>query len=238
MTKKEVKNKIHNMTLFNILKKVPIFKNLNDKDLKEIEKIFFKKTCVKNEHIFSETDEGDRFYIVVEGQIKIYKISSSGQVKTFDYLSDGDFFGEMALLEKNKRSAYALALEDTRLYVITHINFQKFLISKPRILLTISKTLSARLRNADKEIEMFAFHKVKDRLVMCLVAEADRQKTVKGGKDIEIGITHQELSELVGTAREVISRNLKELKEEKLIKIKNSNIIIPTLSKLRNKLTD
>ncbi|MDA3792936.1 MAG: Crp/Fnr family transcriptional regulator [Elusimicrobia bacterium] len=226
------------MTIFSILKKVPIFNNLNDKDLKEIEKIFSRKECAKNEHIFSETDEGDKFYIVAEGRIKIYKMSSSGQIKTLDYLGEGDFFGEMALLEKNQRSAYALALEDTRLYVIKHRDFQKFLISKPKILLTISKTLCSRLRNADKEIEMFAFHKVRDRLIMCLVAQADKQKIENKNKPVEIAITHQELSELVGTAREVISRNLGNLKKEKLIEIHNSVIIIPNLLKLKNKLAD
>jgi CRP-like cAMP-binding protein len=224
------------MTIVSVLKKVPIFENLSDSDLKEIEKIFSEKKCDKNEHIFSETDEGDRFYIVAEGKVKIYKMSPSGQIKTLDYLEKGDFFGEMALLEKSERSAYALALEDTRLYVITHRDFQEFLVSKPKTLLTISKTVWSRLRKADREIEMFAFHKVRDRLIMCLVAQADKNAAKDKDKPLQIDITHQELSELVGTAREVISRNLKDLKEEKLIKIDKSNIVIPSLKKLRDKL--
>ncbi|MFH1416288.1 MAG: Crp/Fnr family transcriptional regulator [Elusimicrobiota bacterium] len=225
------------MPVLNILKKVPIFSDLKEKDLKKMESILKGKTYGKGDHIFSESDEGDEFYIVDDGLIKIYKMSTDGQVKALDYLKKGDFFGEMALLDKNPRSANALAMENANLFIIKYSDFRQFLISQPEILLTITQTLCKRLRKTDMEIEMFSFKKVKDRLVLCLVHLAEKYgKERDDGIEILMGITHQDLSEFVGTAREVISRQLKELDSEGLIKKDGRGLIIPSISKLRKKL--
>ena len=81
------------MTIISILKKVPIFKNISSKNLKKIENILKEKNYSKGDHIFMEMDEGEDFYFVSSGRIKIYKIAINGRVKTIDYLEKGEFFG-------------------------------------------------------------------------------------------------------------------------------------------------
>lgn len=222
------------MTVISILKKVPIFRNIKDEDLKKIQGILKEKKFAEGEHVFSEADQGEEFYIVYDGRIKIYKMSSEGQIKTLAYLQKGDFFGEMALLDKKTRSANALAMQETHVFIIRYADFQKFLINQPGILITITQTLCQRLRRADMEIELFSFKKVKERLVLCLVELADKygEESDRGMK-ITREFTHQDLSELVGTAREVISRILKELETQKLIKRDKHNFIITSVDKLR-----
>ena len=68
-------------------------------------------------------------------------MSSEGQIKALAYLQKGDFFGEMALLDKSPRSANALAMQDSRLFIIKYDDFQKFLISQPKILFTITQII-------------------------------------------------------------------------------------------------
>jgi CRP-like cAMP-binding protein len=223
------------MTILNILKKVPIFRNIKEEDLKKIQGILKEKKFAEGEHVFSEADQGEEFYIVNDGRIKIYKMSSEGQIKTLAYLQKGDFFGEMALLDKKTRSANALAMQETHVFIIRYADFQKFLISQPRILITITQTLCQRLRRADMEIELFSFKKVKERLMLCLVELAEKYgEETQNGLRITKPFTHQDLSELVGTAREVISRILKELESQKLIKKDNHNLIITSIDKLRD----
>jgi CRP-like cAMP-binding protein len=228
------------MTILNILSKVPIFRNIKDEDLRKIEGILKEKQFAEGEHIFSEEDQGDEFYVVYEGRIKIYKMSSEGQIKALAYLQKGDFFGEMALLDKSPRSANALTMQDSRLFIIRYEDFQKFLINQPKILLTITQTLCQRLRRADLEIEMFSFKKVRERLILCLVDLVDKygEETSKGAVIISRAFTHKDLSELVGTAREVITRLLKDLEQEKLIKKDNHNLVIPSVAKLKEKISD
>jgi CRP-like cAMP-binding protein len=227
------------MDIINILKVVPIFQNIADSDIKKIEKIIQKKTFKEGEHIFAESDEGKELYIVNEGRIKIYKLSKDGQIKTFDYLQAGDFFGEMALLDNSRRSANALAMENSVLYIISSEDFQKFLLDYPEVLLTITRTISRRLRKADKEIEMFSFRKVKERLISSIIYLAEKygEETDKGIR-VSIGFTHQDLGELAGTAREVVTRVLKSLKEDKLIEVDKHNIIISSISELKNKISE
>lgn len=227
------------MPILNILKKVPIFKNLKDLDFKKILNILKEKSFKKGDHIFYEYDDGDEFYVVGSGRIKIYKMSMGGQIKALAYLQKGDFFGEMALLENRPRSASAIVSQDSELFVIKQTDFKKFLISNPEMLFTILETLSQRLRQADLEIEMFTFKKVKHRLMSCLIYLADQygEKTDTETR-ISKEFTHQDLSELVGTAREVITRLLKELKSEGLIEIKDRCILLPSIKNLNLKILE
>jgi len=227
------------MTILSILKKVPLFCNIGEKDLKKIEGILKEKYYKKNDHIFLETDKGSEFYIVYGGRIKIYKMSAEGQVKALDYLEKGDFFGEMALIDSSPRSANALAVEDTTLLSVSCCDFEKFLIENPDILLTITRTICQRLRKADQEIEMFSFSNVKDRLILCFINLAE-----KYGEETSDGIkvpglfTHKDLSELIGTAREVVTRLIKELKEEKLITSQGKDYVIPSIPGLKKKIAE
>ncbi|MGM0441691.1 MAG: Crp/Fnr family transcriptional regulator [Elusimicrobiota bacterium] len=227
------------MVLGDILKKVTIFENISLSHLKEIENIINTAEYEEGEDIFSEEDPADKFYIVKTGRVKIYKISHEGHIKIYDYLNDGDFFGEMSILDRQRRSANAVTTKKSTLFFITYNNFQKFLINNPKILLTISKTLCKRLRKADREIKMFAFSNVRDRFIMCLINLSERY-----GKKTEKGIlipnyfTQQELADFVGTAREVISRLSAELNKKKLIKKEKRNILIPSVAELKKNLIE
>jgi CRP-like cAMP-binding protein len=227
------------MTVLNILKRVPIFRDISDADLRRIETILREKDYDKDEHVFMETDTPEEFYIVSEGRIKIYSMSYEGQIKALDYLEKGSFFGEMALLDKQPRSANAVAMQDSKLFSISYADFQKFLVSHPDILLTITRTICQRLRKADLEIEMFSFRDVKARLIMCLLNLGDKygEKTEQG-VIIPVEFTHKDLSELIGTAREVVSRLLKELKQEKLVKTENQKFLILSPENLKKKIIE
>ncbi|MGM0568083.1 MAG: Crp/Fnr family transcriptional regulator [Elusimicrobiota bacterium] len=222
------------MSIINILKNIPLFAEMTEDDLLKIKSIMNEKTYKKGESIFFETDCGDFFYVVLEGKVKIYEVSFQGQIKAFDFLKEGDFFGEMSLIDNMPRSANALAKEKTRLLGIDREKFRQFLFKNPPIMFKITKTLCRRLRRADLEIELMTFSNVKSRLVLCLINMMKKYgKDLSGKKCIPAIFTHKELSEFVGTSREVISRLLKEIKEEGLIEITNKkDIIIPAVEPL------
>ena len=222
------------MKVLEILEKIPLFSEMDKSDLLKIKAVLNEKEYSKEESIFFETDRGDIFYIVYEGRVKIYNVSREGQVKILDFLEEGDFFGEMALIDEMPRSANALAVEDSRLLTITHNQFQKFLKKHPDILFKITKTLCRRLRKADLEIELMTFGDVQSRLVSCLINMSKKYGVDRGSSKLIPPIfTHQQLSELVGTSREVVSRMLKKLRDKKLVETgKDREIIIPSLSSL------
>lgn len=130
---------------------IPLFAELEDKDLKKIEEISSTRQLAKGDTIFNEGDPGDAFYIIESGKVDIIK-NINGVPKTIASIGKGDFFGEMALIEGEPRSASVMVAEDSVLAVITKTNFNYLIKVSPSILLRIMTFLSKRLRRDIDEI--------------------------------------------------------------------------------------
>ncbi|OGR83413.1 MAG: hypothetical protein A2902_01475 [Elusimicrobia bacterium RIFCSPLOWO2_01_FULL_64_13] len=190
----------------------------------------------RGERIFSEDSSGECLYVLVSGRVKIYT-SAGSRTKTFALLDPGDFFGEMALLGEPTRSASARALLDTELLVLERKDFHKFLKADPGLSLTVLKTLCSRLRRADMEIEMLSFQNVIGRTAITLTElEAKYGRQVAGGILIDAGITQQELADLIGTAREMVTRVLTRFRKMRAISLERATgkIVILDKEKLKN----
>ncbi len=220
-----------------ILKRVPLFSKIEDKELQKIAEISHLKKYKKDEDIFSEGEEGDALYILISGVVKVFRTSSDGRIKTLALLQKGDFLGEMAILEKEIRSANVRAVEDAEMLVINKRDFAASLAGNPQLAFRIMETLCARLRDADQQIESLTFQNVSGRLVIALLDLAEKHgvKTDKGIK-INMELTHQELSEMVGTAREVVSRILNDFRKTNCIDIEKHYITITNKEELKRML--
>ncbi len=220
-----------------VLKRVPLFSKIEDKELEKIAEISHLKKYRKDEDIFSEGEVGDALYILVSGVVKVFRTSSDGRIKTLALLQKGDFLGEMAILEKEIRSANVRAVEDAEMLVINRRDFEASLTTNPQIAFKIMETLCARLRDADEQIESLTFQNVSGRLVIALLDLAEKHgvQTKKGIK-INMELTHQELSEMVGTAREVVSRVLNDFRKTNCIEIEKHYVTITDKEELKKML--
>ncbi|GAB6098365.1 Crp/Fnr family transcriptional regulator [Halanaerocella petrolearia] len=209
------------------LAKINIFQDLNKQELKEIDRITYKETYQKNEIIFLEEEIGDAIYIIVDGLVKVFKMDETGREKTLSLLSKSDFFGEMALLDNNLRSASVKAIKDCQVLVIEKSKFKQVVAEYPEISLKIIAILSQRLRKANDQIQNLTFKSVQERLEAELKELARKygvQKKV--GILITKQITHQELANLVGTTRATITKSLNKMAEEDKILIKDRYIYL------------
>jgi CRP/FNR family transcriptional regulator len=220
------------------LKKVPIFLNISHKDLANIAKDIIERKYPKGSYLFFENEEGNTLYIVVSGLVKIYRSDTSGRIKTLAYLKEGDFFGEMAMLDEEKRSASAYVLEDSFVLVLNRSDFQRELLNNPIIALKLMKTLSARLRGADKQIEDLTFRNLPGRVASTILDLGSRHgvKTADGIK-VNLKLTHQELAEMIGTAREVVTSILSDFKHAKCVELREKYIYITDEHELRSWMT-
>ena len=113
------------------LKKIPLFTDIDNKELNKIIQIIVEKNFKKNEYLFFENDIGNELFIITVGTIKIFKSDKkTGKIKTLTYLKEGDFLGEMAMLDKEIRSASAQVIEDANVYLLTGKNFRNIMLSK------------------------------------------------------------------------------------------------------------
>lgn len=221
------------MNNFVYLKKVPLFSDVTTSDLKLLQKIGKVRKFAKGEVIFTEDTSGDCLYIVLSGRVKIY--AQSGQKKkTLAYLERGEHFGEMALLDLEPRSASSEALDDCELLVIKKSDFRTLLAKDPGISLQIMRTLSHRLRLANKEIESLTFENVLGRVASVLLELCSKygESTAQGTR-IRTPMSHQDLAELAGTGREVVSRTLNRFRRLSCISYDNHHLIISNAKKLR-----
>src|SRR5574340_603935 len=102
--------------LINLLKNIPLFSSLTETDREHLANLLRLKSIEKNEILFRQGDEGTALYIILQGRIKI-SVSRRMDRVTLAVLGQGEFLGEMALLDGLPRSADAVALEDSHLYV-------------------------------------------------------------------------------------------------------------------------
>ena len=146
------KNKEDN--IFTTLKKVPIFSDLTPKELTEVEKIVHQRRYKKNETIIHAGDPGLGMYIIVNGSVEIVEEDEKAGKRTLAKLSDGSFFGDMALLDEDPRSASAIALVDSDIMGFFRPDFLDLIYRKPKlgikVLLALARVIGERLRHTNE----------------------------------------------------------------------------------------
>src|SRR5580765_5705634 len=101
-----------------LLRTVPVFADLSDVDIESLSRLCTRRRYPKDTVVFFENEEGDSFFMIVEGRVKVTILGDDGREIILSMLGPGDFFGEMALLDNEPRSATAIAADDTELLCI------------------------------------------------------------------------------------------------------------------------
>src|SRR5437588_7750623 len=128
------------------LRQVPLFESLDDKTAKDWSELLETLDCKAETFLFRTGDAGDAMYIIEHGKVRICMQAIDGHEVTLTELGRGDFFGEMVLLDGQRRSADAVVAEDARLALLSREHFLSFMRSKPDVALEMLTALANRLR--------------------------------------------------------------------------------------------
>jgi CRP/FNR family transcriptional regulator, cyclic AMP receptor protein len=220
-----------------LLRRIPLFSSLKSEDLEAINRVSIVKRFHKDHLILLEDEEGDTLFIIIKGKVKVTSISGLGKEVILSILSDGDFFGDMSLLDGKPRSASVIALDDSDIRLIRRSDFLKLLEKHPRIPLKLLEELTSRLRKADERIESLALLDVTGRVAGILLQLAnERGVTTPHGIFIKSRPTHQELANMVGTTRETVTRVLKQLEQKQYIEMTGKDVTILNTAKFKRDL--
>jgi len=132
------------------LRHVPLFESLDDETARKLCQLLESIDCKANTSLFHAGDEGDAMYLIERGKVRICVQGTDGRDMTLTELGRGDFFGEMALLDGQRRSADAIVAEDARLAVLSREHFLSFVRSSPEVALELLTALANRLRHTDE----------------------------------------------------------------------------------------
>ena len=163
-------------------------------------------------------DMSTDLYIVDAGILKAMLSDDEGDEIVLAHFEKGAFFGELSLLDGKGRSATIVADSDSELSVLSQADFLGLLNKDPKIAVALMTTLVERLRKADEKIESLAFQEVSERLIRALLDGAKPDDS--GGKGyLKRGkLTHKELSGMIGSSREAVSKCMKMLSTIGIVK--------------------
>jgi len=132
------------------LRSVPLFASLDDAAATELRSLLSDRTVPQNTRLFKQGDKGDAMYLIESGRVRITIRDDDDQEVTLAELAQGDFFGEMAIIDGRQRSADAKVIEDARFAILSRESFLSFVRSNPDVALEMLSALTERLRRTDE----------------------------------------------------------------------------------------
>ncbi|MBL8167371.1 MAG: Crp/Fnr family transcriptional regulator [Acidobacteria bacterium] len=195
-------------------------------NLPHIEKTFWRGMTV-----YGVEDSATQLYVVLKGRVMVRRSSAEGQQKILSLRYRGDIFGELALtggLGETRRSDEAVALDTTRVAIIRLADFWQAARRDPVLLQSTLQYVTRRLAEAQRQIESLVFDHNHRRLARALVELS--QEAARAGES-SVRLTHEELAELIGSTREVVTGMMIEFRQRGLIDYKRGDIR-PSLPRL------
>jgi len=203
------------MDIASIISNIPLFQGLTSRQCAQLGSIAVRKFYAKGESFFSEGDEAEGYYIILSGRVKVFKLSPDGKEQIFHILEAPEPFGEAAVFAGKHYPACAQALAETQVLFFQSRSFVELISREPSLALSMLALLSMRLRKLTTLVENLSLKEVPGRLAAYLLLLNDRN----GSKPaIELDVSKNQMASLLGTIPETLSRILKRMADEKLIK--------------------
>ncbi|WP_339339148.1 Crp/Fnr family transcriptional regulator [uncultured Oceanicoccus sp.] len=207
-----------------MLDKVEIFDGLSQQELEALSASTVIRSYPKNTVIINENDHADSLYIIESGRVKVYCSDKNGKEFIMNTLTAEDYFGELALLDDDKRSASVRTMEKSSFCIIYKEDFNKVLEQHPNIARTLIRNLTRRVRKLTKDVKALALQDVYGRVTNVLTTLSDQRED--GSAIIPEKLTQQDIADRVGASREMVARILKDLTIGEYISFEDRNIIL------------
>ncbi len=206
-----------------MLENVPLFSGLSAEALAEVEQHGAVKSFRKNAIVINQDDETYSLYVILSGSVKVFISGEDGREAVLNHQSAGDYFGDLALIDKQPRVASVMTTEPSRFMIISREAFMSCLSRNPEIAINLIKPMTSRMRMLAQNVSSLALLDVYGRVARTLLQQAIKQED---GEMVTDKITQQEIADLVGASRAMVSRILKDLKAGGYITINSKRITL------------
>lgn len=216
------------------LASIPLFGGLDEAALESVGRALRTRRFRRGEVVFHVGDPGDALFIVASGGVKITIPSEAGDEAILATLRQGDFFGELALLDGAPRSATATALESTETLVLPRERFRELIDTEAAIRDALFAGLAKELRRLTIHVEELHFLDIAGRLAAQLSRLAAEQGTRLGDGETRLPrpLTQSDLAAMVGSTRQSVNKLLGMFVEDGLIRLDRDAIVVVDLDRL------
>jgi CRP/FNR family transcriptional regulator, cyclic AMP receptor protein len=210
-----------------LLRGVPLFSELSQPDLERIAQVAIPRSYPNDTRVFHEGDPGDACYIVRTGTCRVTREHPDGRAITLATLGPGAIFGELAMLDGERRSASVEATESTELLALPAGDMRSLIREHPEMAEKLVVALTRRLREANERISRQSFQTVPSRVAGVLnqlLADGGMTPLVRDG--VTIRLRQADLAQLAGTSRESVSRFLATLERAGVVQVGRGRVTV------------
>lgn len=194
-------------TTTQLLRGISLFADLNDRELDELSAVAVPRTFDRGEVIFQEGTQGDVMYVIQDGRVLIKREHSGGRTIALTEMGAGELFGELAVFDRETRSATVECVAPTKVVALTAGDVGRVLKNNPEMAMKVIVSLSRRLREANSRIGDQYFQSTEGRIINVVMGLAEQQN---GHADAGafVRANQSEIAQLASTSRETVSRFL------------------------------
>ena len=220
----------------NFLRNVPIFAELEEKDLLRVVKLGTSQKYKKGNIVVLEQESGAALFVIITGKVKVVRMDEDGREVILSMFGPGEFFGEMSLLDGLARSASVVATVKSELFMIHRRDFLELLNEFPSVTISLLAELAMRLRKADMQIKSLSLKDAEGRVANVMLILADDVGIFRKGKvEIDDLPLQQDIANMAGTSRETVSRMIHLFIEGGEVQMKGNKLIINDYEAFRKK---
>jgi CRP-like cAMP-binding protein len=209
------------------IKSIPYFAGLAPAELDAVRKFIFEKRAERGEILLFEGEPAETLYFVVAGVVKTFKTSADGKEQILQIIRPGESFNDVPVFSGGVNLVSAEAMGTVVLNMIKKTDLESILREQASVALNVIRVISQRVQHLIALVEDLSFRHVTGRVAKILLEYAG-DKTGEKPR-----LTQQEMAAMIGTAREMVGRSIKNLEEEGAIRLERHRIIITNQAALR-----
>jgi len=206
-----------------IFDQIPLFESLGKDERDSLARRFTLRHHPKNSIIINEGDDTSSFYIILKGRVKVYLTDDNGKEIILSIQGEGEYLGEVALLDEGPRSASVTTTEDSRFAVLNRQSFIDCITENPQLSLKVMQGLTRRLRALSENVRSLALMDVYGRVARLLLDLAVDQGD---DKVIEDRLTQNDIAARIGASPKMVGRIMQDLKKGGYVRKKGKHLVI------------
>ena len=210
------------MELVQMVSDIPLFKGLPKEQLDEVVNSMADQTFDRGQTVLSEGEAAEGFFVLVQGKVKIFKLSTEGKEQILHFVGPGESFGEVPMFAGGRFPANAETIEKSRIFFFPRAAFLDLIGTDPTLAMNMLAELSKRLRQMTRLVEELSLKEVPGRLAAYILYLSSESES----DDVGLDITKGQLASLLGTIPETLSRILGKMSAQEVISVQGRKLKI------------
>jgi len=210
------------METIKLLRAIPLFSEISDGVLEKIARYSLRRFFRKHTTVWQKGDDNNGLYVLISGMVKAVEYTQDGKEFILNIMVPADCMGEMSLLDRKPHSADLVTMEESDFLIIPPETF--FSISKehPELISSLTHNVAERLRALSERASVLKYTDVYGRVCKLIAHLLSR----RGSSKDHVSLTHEEIGNLIGATRSNVTRALKEMQNQGLVKVERNKISV------------